>query len=330
MNTLMSREQLEERVGTPPGIILAKTVHHLDAGALSWLAASTIMLASISTSDDINVVLGGGGPGWAGGNKTTLCLPVDALDAPDSITPGSGFGSVFLVPSIKEMMRVNGRVTSNDGIEIRVAVEECYIHCGKALIRSDFWSASLDASDDLSIEYLIAHCRFMGLATCDPYSNSDLSPKGDPAGLMVKVDDGTLRFADRPGNRRIDSFRNIVAQPRIAAVLLVPGSHQVAVIKGTARITDDTPERERFAVGERVPELVTVVTDIIIDRRDSKALGRASWPAPLAPAGLSAGRIAAGHLKLSKGVGAKLAGVVMSVPGLVERELAKDYKKNLY
>lgn len=100
---------------------------------------------------------------------------------------------------------------------------------------------------------------------------------------------------------------------------------------GTARITDDLAERERLAVGDRVPDLATVVTDIDIELRDSAALARAcAWPAPPAPTGLSAGRIASGHLKLAKSVGAKLAGAVMSVPGLVDRELARDYKKNLY
>jgi len=331
MADFTSHKQLEARFGAPPGIVLAKTIHQLDAGAKSWLAASTIMIASIANGDDIDILLGGGAAGWAGGDNATLRLPVDALDPPEPLVPGSAFGSIFMVPSLNELMRVNGRVIASEGSEVWVAVEECYIHCGKALIRSDFWSHTPDNHDRHAPERFAEHCRFIGLATCDPHSHADLSPKGDPAGLMVQLDHASLRFADRPGNRRTDSFRNIVDQPRVAAALVVPGSFHLMIVRGTARITDDLAEREKFSVNDKVPELVTVVTDISIDRRDSQALARANaWPAASAPPGLNAGRIAAGHLKLSKGVGAKLAGLAMSVPGLVEREMARDYKKNLY
>ncbi|MET4633452.1 pyridoxamine 5'-phosphate oxidase family protein [Kaistia defluvii] len=331
MAGLTTREQLQEQFGSPPGMVLAKTIDHLDAGAMAWLAASTLMMASIAEGERLEIVLGGDMPGWARGERATLCLPSHALDAPERFSPGAGFGSVFLVPSLNEVMRVKGRVASNDGSEVHVAVEECYIHCGKALIRSDFWSASPMEAAFSSAEHLAAHCRFMGLATCDPQSRADLSPKGDPAGLMVRIEGETLRFADRPGNRRIDSFRNIIDQPNVALALLVPGAHRIAVVKGEARITDDLAERERFAVGEKVPDLVTVVDKMLVDQQESRALVRASpWPAPAAPGGLNAGKIAAGHLRLGKGVGAKLAGAIMSVPGLVEREMAKDYKKNLY
>jgi predicted pyridoxine 5'-phosphate oxidase superfamily flavin-nucleotide-binding protein len=331
MASLTTREQLQEHFGNPPGMVLAKTIDHLDAGAMAWLGASTLMIASIADGERLDIVLGGGMPRWARGERATLCLPSHALDAPERFATGAGFGSIFLVPSLNEVMRVNGRVASNEGSEIRVAVEECYIHCGKALIRSDFWSASPTDDESSSAEHLAAHCRFIGLATCDLQSRADLSPKGDPAGLMVQIEGKTLRFADRPGNRRIDSFRNIIDQPQIALAMMVPGSHRIAVVKGEARITDDLAERERFAVGDKVPDLVTVVDNILVDQQESRALVRAaSWPAPAAPVGLNAGKIAAGHLKLGRGVGAKLAGAIMSVPGLVEREMAKDYKKNLY
>lgn len=331
MTYIIRHEQLEALFGPPNAMVMAKTINHLDPGALSWIAASAIMIASVAQKDDLEIVVGGGQPGWADGDRKMVCLPTNCLDMADCLVPGSGFGSIFMVPSIRELMRVNGRVLSNDGNVVSIAVEECYIHCGKALIRSEFWSDVTAEPDLASLGAFAEHCRFLALATSDSDGCADLSPKGDPAGLMVKIEGNTLRFADRPGNKRIDSFRNIVNHPRIAAAMIVPGMHKIAVVKGTARITDDLAERERLAVGDRVPDLATVVTDIDIELRDSAALARAcAWPAPPAPTGLSAGRIASGHLKLAKSVGAKLAGAVMSVPGLVDRELARDYKKNLY
>lgn len=330
MNELTTREQLEERIGTPSSMVNAKMIAHLDSGALTWIGASAIMIASTSRNGEMDVLIGGGPSGWAGGDERTLTLPFRFLDDPERLITGSGFGSIFLVPSLREVLRVNGRIASTHGDVVRVAVEECYVHCGKALIRSDFWSAPAGLASD-TVEDLVRNCRFLAFATSDPNGHADLSPKGDPAGQMARLDDDALCFADRPGNKRIDSFRNIVQQPRVAAALLVPGTADIVTVRGTARITDDLSSRERFAVSDKVPDLVTQVTCTTVDRSRSAALGRASaWPAPPPPAGLSAGKIAAGHLKLARGIGAKLAGAVMSVPGLVERELAKDYKKNLY
>lgn len=330
MSELTTNEQLEKHFGPPAAIVLAKTINHLDPGAISWITASTIMIASVANEHGIDVVCAGGPPGWAAGDKTTLCLPAEALDAPQQLVPGSGFGSIFMVASLNELMRINGRIVSNDGVEVHVAVEECYLHCGKALIRSDFWSIETDEADG-SPGHLAAHCRFMALATCDLHSKADLSPRGDPAGLMVHLDHDTLRFADRPGNRRIDSFRNIIEQPRVAVALVVPGLRRLLVITGRARITDDFAERERFTVSDKIPELVTVIESISIDQRESRALATATaWPTPPAPKSVSVGKIGAGHLKLGKGVGAKLAGFAMSVPGLAASAMASDYKKNLY
>jgi len=332
MTLLTTRDQLEAIIGTPPAMVLAKTIYHLDPGALSWLSASVVMIASVAHNSDIDVVGGGGTPGWANGDQEALVLPAACLDKSGCLVVGAGFGAIFLVSGLNEILRVNGRVTASDGNEIRVAVDECYIHCGKALIRSDFWTPVMDRSGALSLDEFVGECRFLALATCDGEAHADLSPKGDPAGLMVKLGDGEVRFADRPGNRRIDSFRNMIAQPRVAAALIVPGLHRLIVVNGRAWITDEPSEREAFAVGDKIPQLVTVIRDIRIEQRESMALRRAAaaWPAAPPPPALKAGKIAAGHLKLSAAIGAKLAGYAMSVPGLVERELAKDYKTNLY
>ncbi|WP_443971467.1 hypothetical protein [Sphingobium sp. CR28] len=63
------------------------------------------------------------------------------------------------------------------------------------------------APDLASLATFAEHCRFLALATSNSDGYADLSPKGDPAGLIVKIEGNTLRFADRPGNKRIDSFR---------------------------------------------------------------------------------------------------------------------------
>src|SRR3546814_7224404 len=81
---------------------------------------------------------------------------------------------------------------------------------------------------------------------------------------MAHIAGDQLWFADRPGNRRADSFRNIIAQPRIAAALLIPGSPRVAILRGTAMLTDDATARASFEVQGKVPLLATRVDDVEI------------------------------------------------------------------
>lgn len=327
----MTFDRIEEKIGKASPMVHAKTIDHLDPGALSWLAASTTMIASSNARGHVDIVLGGGAPGWAAGATALLDLPADALDDPDRLRAGNGFGSVFLVPGLREVLRINGRVMSSDAAVTRVAVEECYFHCGKALIRSDFWTEPTHDPIGATIADFAARCRFLGLGTADGDGHADLSPKGDPAGQTARVDGNSLCFADRPGNRRIDSFRNIIAQPHVAAALLVPGSADVVIARGTARIGDDIDWRRVFTVNDKTPELVTLIAATSIERYTSAALERAApWRAAPAPPDVSPGKIAAGHLKLATGLASRLAGAVMSVPGLVERELDKDYRKNLY
>lgn len=327
----MTFGRIEEKIGKASPMVHAKTIGHLDPGALSWLDASTTMIASSTTRGHVDLVLGGGAPGWVAGATAWLDLPTDALDNSDRLRAGNGFGSIFLVPGLREVLRINGRVLSSDAAVARVAVEECYIHCGKALIRSEFWAEPTPEPIGATLAEFAARCRFFGLGTADGDGHADLSPKGDPAGQMVRVDGNSFRFADRPGNRRIDSFRNILVQPQVAAALLIPGRAEVVIARGTARIGEDSDWRRVFTVNDQTPALFTLIEATSVERYASGALARAAeWRTAPAPPGVSAGKIAAGHLKLAKGLGTKLVGVVMSVPGVVERELEKDYRKNLY
>ena len=77
----------------------------------------------------------------------------------------------------------------------------------------------------------------MSLATMDSQGRVDVSPKGDPQGSMIRLADDAAWFADRPGNRRADSFRNILSQPRVALAAFLPGITRIALVSGTARIT---------------------------------------------------------------------------------------------
>lgn len=326
---------LEAIVGKASPTIDLKVIDHVDATAQRWLACAPLMFAGVGDGDGIAITLAGGGAGFARSDGATLSVPLDLVDDPALLQRGRGFGSLFLLPGIGETLRINGRVIDPEGAAARIAVEECYVHCAKALIRSEFWKAGTDGRDAVPGEEadFVTAARFMALATIDPAGRADLSPKGDPAGRLSRIEGDALLFPDRPGNRRTDSFRNIIVQPRVAAALLIPGSTMVATLTGAASLTDDTAVRARFTVRDKQPLLATRINELAIRLAPSPALARAAlWPAATAPGDIRPAKMLAEHLRLNrhKGLGARLASAVVSIPGLMQKGLDTDYENNLY
>jgi PPOX class probable FMN-dependent enzyme len=96
---------------------------------------------------------------------------------------------------------------------------------------------------------------FVALASSGP-DGLDVSPRGDPAGFVEIVDDKTLLLPDRRGNNRIDSLRNILADPRVALLFLIPGVGETLRVNGVAEISIDPALLERLAVDGKVPRSV--------------------------------------------------------------------------
>jgi PPOX class probable FMN-dependent enzyme len=105
---------------------------------------------------------------------------------------------------------------------------------------------------------LIETSPFAALATSGP-EGLDCSPRGDLPGFVRIHDEKTLMMPDRRGNNRIDSLRNIVRDPRIALLFLIPGSGNTLRINGRAQISTDQDLRNSFAVNEKPPRSVIVM-----------------------------------------------------------------------
>ena len=102
----------------------------------------------------------------------------------------------------------------------------------------------------------------------------DCSPRGDPPGFVRVVDDHTLLMPDRRGNNRLDTLRNLVVDPRIGLLFLVPGVGVTVRVNGTAEISTDVELRESFAMGDKVPTTVIVITTTSVYTQCPKALVR--------------------------------------------------------
>jgi PPOX class probable FMN-dependent enzyme len=121
---------------------------------------------------------------------------------------------------------------------------------------------------------------FLALATSGP-GGLDCSPRGDPAGELLHVlDNKTLLIPDRRGNNRVDTLRNIVADPRIALLLLIPGIDETLRINGRAVVSSDPALIDRFTKSGKPPRTVVIVTIESVYFQCARALKRAQLWTP--------------------------------------------------
>jgi PPOX class probable FMN-dependent enzyme len=106
---------------------------------------------------------------------------------------------------------------------------------------------------------LIDKSPFAALATCGP-EGLDCSPRGDLRGFVRVHDEKTLMMPDRRGNNRVDSLRNIVRDPRLALLFLIPGSGSTLRVNGRAHVSVDPDLLLSFGVDGKVPRSVMVMT----------------------------------------------------------------------
>lgn len=108
--------------------------------------------------------------------------------------------------------------------------------------------------------------RFIALApiclmsTADASGKQDVTPRGDPPGSFKVLDDKTIAIADRPGNNRLDTLKNLLENPEIALIFLLPGINETVRIAGTARLSVDPALLESMAVQGKAPKSAIVVS----------------------------------------------------------------------
>ncbi|MGV0713808.1 pyridoxamine 5'-phosphate oxidase family protein [Mycolicibacterium sp. XJ662] len=141
----------------------------------------------------------------------------------------------------------------------------------------------------------LAHSPLCFVATTDAQGHVDVSPKGDPAGFVHVIDDTTIAIPDRRGNKRVDGYLNVLQNPRVGTVFVIPGRGDTLRINGAGRILADADYFDALVVQGKRP---TLALEIAIDEvffHCAKAFLRAdAWdPSTWAPDAVpSAARIA--------------------------------------
>lgn len=127
---------------------------------------------------------------------------------------------------------------------------------------------------------LIAASPFAALATLGP-GGLDVSPRGDPPGFVAVEDEKTLLMPERRGNNRIDSLRNIVADPRVALLFLIPGVGETLRVNGRARISVAPELLARFAMDGKPPQCVIRIGVEKVFFQCARAIQRSKLWAPV-------------------------------------------------
>jgi len=117
-----------------------------------------------------------------------------------------------------------------------------------------------------TINYIDENCikfieksPFITIATSDLNGNFDVSPKGDPAGFVKILNEKLLAIPERPGNRKADTLSNIIQNPNVGLIFLIPGIKETLRVNGTAKIITDEKVLELLCCKGKVPSLAIIV-----------------------------------------------------------------------
>lgn len=174
------------------------------------------------------------------------------------------------------------------------------------------------------------HCRrfielspFLCIGTMGARSRGDVSPRGGAPGFVHVLDERRLAIPDRPGNNRLDSFSNLLVEPGVALLFLVPGFEEVLRVNGLGRITTDPQLMARFVVDGKPPRAVLIVEVREAQLHCGKAVRRAALWDPQAQvdratAFASTGEVLRDQLKLTMEA------------RIIDEAVEKDARENLY
>jgi PPOX class probable FMN-dependent enzyme len=132
----------------------------------------------------------------------------------------------------------------------------------------------IQATLGVHAQEFIRRSPFLCLGTQDLDGRADVSPRGDPPGFVRILDNRTLAIPDRPGNNRLDSLSNIIANPTVGLLFMIPGFDDTLRVNGVARIVADPALLETMTINNRMPTIAIVVQVREVFLHCAKALRR--------------------------------------------------------
>ncbi|MEO3827733.1 pyridoxamine 5'-phosphate oxidase family protein [Actinomadura sp. B10D3] len=260
-------EEVEAIVGRPASAIMLKQISALDEGCRTILAQCPI--AAFGYRDAAGTgrtTFIGGTPGFARVHSPTRI----SFTLPEPGEPHGPVSFFFLLPGVGEILRVNGSVAGRRAAETTVDIEEAYVHCAQAVLRSRLWQPPAPADPAAGITGDGPLCRpgvadflaaapFLALSSWDSSGGSDTSPRGDRQAVARILDGRTLVIPDRRGNKRADTLHNLLEDDRLSLAALVPGRTGVLHVRGRGAITTDPALLETMALRGMSPHAALLI-----------------------------------------------------------------------
>ncbi|WP_329225333.1 2Fe-2S iron-sulfur cluster-binding protein [Streptomyces sp. NBC_00111] len=330
---LTTVEEVETTVGRPAAAVVLKQISALDEGCRAVLARCPVAAFGYRDADGTSrTTFIGGTPGFARVHSPTRM----SFSVPEPAAPHGPVSCFFLLPGVGELLRVNGSVTARKGAETTVDIEEAYVHCAQAVLRSRLWQppepagpvAEVTGDGPLGrpgIADFLAAAPFLALSTWDSSAGSDTSPRGDRQAVARILDSRTLVVPDRKGNRRADTLHNVLQDERLSFAALVPGRNRVLHVRGRGTITDDPALLETMALRGMPPHLALLIEVEDAEVTDNDAVARSRLWTPGAHVGrgtvpdlmaLAGEHLAAGAAEADGGPTAFLMKAVGVIPGM--------------
>ena len=360
MREVTSVENLEALVGTRPQMVLMKAIDALDDGCRVVLANAPIAGFGYRAAEGTpRSTVVGGAPGFTRVESPTRVSFDMSVNEPSPMT-GSGVSLIFLLPGIGETLRLTGSIVDRSNTCVVIDLDEAFTHCAKCILRSRLWDdVGLDSEApsiepptrdddargplaDAAIVSFLASSSFAFISSWDASGSSDTSPKGDRPGFIEVLDACTLAMPDRKGNRRTDTFHNLLSCNQVALATLVPGRDDLLHMNGTASVTDEPALLARMTVadGEKPPKagLVIRVNRAELRRNEAVQMSRMRDPsAHVDPAAVpDLMQLGAQHLAHNKTRGAKASmtralsrGFAATPKKLMRRGIDLGYRKDL-
>jgi len=266
----------------PKPRVAAKKIRRLEEASRFFIAHSACVgITTARPGGGAEVSARIGEPGFVHvASDETLWIP-DSEDgrvgpSAEAIAEAGFAGLIFLVRGVRDTLRANGRATLVEGDElpeavrrhadraIRIDVEEAFLHCPKAFLRSNLWEHASGGEPSSAAQSgvlgpaesaFLAESPFVLLGTHGVGGAADLSPRGDPGGFVRQLESGALLLPDRPGNHIADSLRNVLATQAVGLLALVPGRAEVLSVSGRAELVTGDELWSGSAVKGKTPDL---------------------------------------------------------------------------
>ena len=338
---IRTEAELRQLLAAPPERLTSKIQPRLEAVGRSWIEqASLVGLTTRRADGSIEVGLRASA-GSAAHAPNDFCIEIDNRPetrhgvADENLEVHPFAGVIFMLPGENSTLRANGALRSA-GSKLTLEVSETFMHCPKAFVRSRLWNPdatrpSLAIEEECGSELgeqaqaFLSVAPFLLIGSCLHSGQADISPRGDPPGFVQMIDSRTLLIPDRPGNNIADTFRNLLENPEVGLLLLVPGFDWALQVSGRATLTTAAEVLASMAVQGKTPKLA-----IRVDVKDSRlapatALATAqTWKIPSTrPRVPTLGRTLVEQVEPQ--------GRFRGIKGrLLERALRRDAKKNLY